>query len=78
MARTSEPNSATSQFFICNADAPSLNGNYAAFGYVLEGMNIVDEITSLTSPYGDYNGTIADTAKQAKIEWVRVISDLSQ
>ena len=46
MARTDAPNSATSQFFICNADYPSLDGNYAAFGMVVEGMDVVDAIAT--------------------------------
>lgn len=44
MARTDDPNSANSQFFIMHQDAPSLDGSYAAFGYVIEGIEIVDEI----------------------------------
>jgi peptidyl-prolyl cis-trans isomerase B (cyclophilin B) len=44
MARSSDPNSAGSQFFIMHHDAPHLDGNYAAFGKVTEGMNVVDEI----------------------------------
>lgn len=44
MARTSEPNSAGSQFFVMVADAPHLDGDYASFGQVTEGMEIVDEI----------------------------------
>ena len=80
MARLGGDNdSATSQFFICNADATaSLDGQYAAFGYVISGMNIVDEITSLTIPYADAysNYTISDKDKQAVIESVTVISDL--
>ncbi|PLS17493.1 peptidylprolyl isomerase [Bacillus sp. M6-12] len=46
MARTQEPNSAGSQFFIMVADAPSLDGSYAAFGKVLEGMEVVDAIVA--------------------------------
>ncbi len=44
MARTNDPNSASSQFFICYSDtySASLNGNYAAFGKVIEGMEVVD------------------------------------
>ncbi len=44
MARTSVMNSATSQFFIMHEDYPSLDGQYAAFGMVIEGLDIVDEI----------------------------------
>ncbi len=44
MARTSDPNSASSQFFIMHQDAPHLDGEYAAFGEVTSGMDVVDEI----------------------------------
>jgi len=47
MARTNEPNSAGSQFFIMHADAPHLDGQYAAFGKVTEGMDVVDKIAAL-------------------------------
>ena len=46
MARTMDPNSASSQFFICYADASYLDGEYAAFGYVTEGMETVDSFLS--------------------------------
>ena len=46
MARTMMPNSAGSQFFIMHADAPHLDGEYAAFGKVTEGMDAVDEIAA--------------------------------
>ena len=44
MARTDAPNSASTQFFIMHEDAPHLDGQYAAFGKVTEGMDVVDEI----------------------------------
>lgn len=44
MARASDPNSAGSQFFIMDADAPHLDGQYAAFGQVIEGMDVVHKI----------------------------------
>lgn len=44
MARANDPNSASSQFFIMHDDAPYLDGQYAAFGKVVEGMDVVDEI----------------------------------
>ncbi|AJY76684.1 peptidylprolyl isomerase [Paenibacillus beijingensis] len=47
MARSQHPNSAGSQFFIMVADAPHLDGQYAAFGKVTEGMEVVDEIVNL-------------------------------
>ncbi|MDO5396998.1 MAG: peptidylprolyl isomerase [bacterium] len=46
MARTSVPDSASSQFFIMHEDAPHLDGEYAAFGKVTEGMDAVDKIAS--------------------------------
>jgi peptidyl-prolyl cis-trans isomerase B (cyclophilin B) len=46
MARSSNPDSAGSQFFICVADAPHLNGKYTVFGEVIEGMDTVDTIVS--------------------------------
>lgn len=53
MARTADPNSAGSQFFIMHADAPHLDGQYAAFGKVIEGMDAVDEIASTPTDYSD-------------------------
>lgn len=53
MARTAEPNSAGSQFFIMHADAPHLDGQYAAFGKVIEGMDAVDEIAETPTDYSD-------------------------
>lgn len=47
MARSQSPNSASSQFFITNGDASFLDGNYAAFGTVTQGMEIVDEIAKM-------------------------------
>ncbi len=46
MARSSDPNSAGSQFFICVADAAFLDGKYSVFGKVIEGMDVVDKIVS--------------------------------
>lgn len=53
MARTSFPNSASSQFFIMHKDAPHLDGAYAAFGKVTEGIDIVDKIASVDTDYQD-------------------------
>ena len=53
MARAQDPNSAGSQFFIMHADAPHLDGQYAAFGKVVEGMDVVDEIASVKTGWGD-------------------------
>lgn len=53
MARAFDPNSASSQFFIMHADAPHLDGQYAAFGKVIAGMDAVDEIASIPTDYND-------------------------
>lgn len=53
MARAYNPNSASSQFFIMHADAPHLDGQYAAFGRVTEGMETVDEIAAVATDYND-------------------------
>lgn len=53
MARAYDPNSASSQFFIMHADAPHLDGNYAAFGKVVSGMDAVDEIAAVPTDYND-------------------------
>ena len=54
MARAMDPNSAGSQFFIMHADAPHLDGNYAAFGKVIDGMGVVDSIASVrTNMFND-------------------------
>ena len=53
MARAQNPNSASSQFFICNADSTFLDGNYAAFGEVLSGMEEVDRIAKLDKDGSD-------------------------
>lgn len=53
MARSAHPNSAGSQFFIMHKDAPHLDGAYAAFGKVIEGMETVDEIASVRTGRND-------------------------
>lgn len=53
MARTNMPNSASSQFFIMHQDAPHLDGQYAAFGKVVEGMEAVDKIASVKTNWQD-------------------------
>ena len=53
MARAYDPNSASSQFFIMHANAPHLDGQYAAFGQVVSGMEVVDEIASIPTEYSD-------------------------
>ena len=53
MARSMHPNSAGSQFFIMHKDAPHLDGSYAAFGKVIEGMENVDKIAETATDYSD-------------------------
>lgn len=53
MARAMSPNSAGSQFFIMHQKSPHLDGQYAAFGKVTEGLEIVDKIASTQTGYGD-------------------------
>ena len=53
MARSQNPNSASSQFFIMHEDAPHLDGQYAAFGKVVEGIEVVDEIASVPTNWSD-------------------------
>ena len=57
MARSQDPNSASSQFFIVHEDSNFLDGNYACFGYVTDGMDVVDKICEDARPV-DNNGTI--------------------
>ena len=58
MARANDPDSASSQFFIVHEDSNFLDGQYAAFGHVTEGMEIVDQICQDT-PVQDGNGTVS-------------------
>ncbi|MDR0875720.1 MAG: peptidylprolyl isomerase [Clostridiales Family XIII bacterium] len=53
MARQQDPDSARSQFFITNADRPDLDGGYAAFGTVIAGMDVIDEISAVPTDSKD-------------------------
>ena len=53
MARTMAPNSAGSQFFIMHKDSPHLDGQYAAFGKIIEGMDVVNQIAETPTTFGD-------------------------
>ncbi len=93
MARGSnDMNSASSQFFICNADShKSLDGSYAAFGYVVEGMSVVDKITEEVFPktemaeyygtaYHQYwvyygNGAISNNDDKPIINYIKVLEN---
>ena len=67
MARSMDKNSASSQFFIMHADAPHLDGQYAAFGKVVEGIETVDEIASIPTDFSD-RPKIAMRMKRVYIE----------
>lgn len=71
MARSQKNDSASSQFFIVHEDSPHLDGQYACFGYVTEGMDIVDDICENTEG-GDYNGIIPETNRPV-IETIEVV-----
>lgn len=70
MARSSAPDSASSQFFIVQSDSTFLDGDYAAFGHVTEGMEVVDEICKDAEPT-DNNGTIK-AEEQPVIETIEI------
>ena len=67
MARAMSPDSASSQFFICHADSTFLDGNYAAFGHVTEGIETVDEIASVKTDRNDR------PYEEQKIKTVRIV-----
>ena len=71
MARSQRPDSASSQFFIVHEDSQYLDGQYACFGYVTEGMEVVDAICEAT-PVEDNNGTVA-AENQPVIESIAVV-----
>ncbi|MBQ4283256.1 MAG: peptidylprolyl isomerase [Lachnospira sp.] len=70
MARSNAYNSASSQFFIMHKDAAHLDGNYAAFGYVTQGMDVVDKVCESAKPT-DNNGSIASD-KQPVIKSITI------
>ena len=63
MARSQRYNSASAQFFICHADADFLDGQYAAFGEVVEGMDVVDRIAAVATDRADRPKTEMKMAK---------------
>lgn len=71
MARSQNPNSASSQFFIVHEDSTFLDGQYAAFGHVTEGIEIVDQLCADT-PVQDNNGTVASD-DQPTITSIKII-----
>lgn len=82
MARSNDPNSASTQFFIVLSDAaqPSLDGNYAAFGKITEGWDVIEKICSDIKENGgfsnDYYGAVMGFLKEEnyiKIESVKMV-----
>ena len=71
MARSTDYNSASSQFFIVHKTNKELDGQYAAFGHVIKGMNVVDEIAEMAEPT-DNDGTIEKNL-QPVIKSIRVV-----
>lgn len=71
MARAMDPNSASSQFFIMHQNAEHLDGDYAAFGHVISGMEVVDAICDKV-PVQDRNGSVLKN-DQPVIEYIKVI-----
>ena len=69
MARAMDPNSAGSQFFIMHQNAPHLDGQYAAFGHVVSGMDVVDRIAAVATNYND------KPLEPVVIESVRVVEE---
>ncbi len=67
MARTMDPDSASSQFFIMHEDAPHLDGQYAAFGKVVKGIEVVDEIADARTDFRD------KPLKEQKIRTIEII-----
>lgn len=73
MARSGDPNSASSQFFICYGDAAFLDGNYAAFGKVIEGMDVVDDFCKVERTLNGVDQTPATPVDPIKIKTMEVI-----
>ena len=77
MARSSDPDSASSQFFICYTDCSFLDGNYAAFGEVTEGMELIDTFLQVERAYGG-DGAISSPVSPIKIASAEMIEDDSE
>ena len=74
MARTSDPNSASSQFFVMHQAAPYLDGQYAAFGKVIDGEDIIDRIANV--PTGNYGWYMQDVpVDTVEIETIEIVSE---
>ena len=74
MARSSDPDSASSQFFICYDDASFLDGSYAAFGKVIEGMDVVDAFLDVERTY-NMSGELASPVEPIVMKSVTIIEE---
>ena len=74
MARSNDPDSASSQFFICYGDESFLDGQYAAFGKVTEGMDVVDSFVKVERSMGS-NGAVSSPNTDIIMENVKMIDD---
>ncbi len=77
MARSDNYNSASSQFFICNADSSHLDGDYAAFGYVVKGMSVVDTITSSRKDDANSSTGYVKKIRQPVIESIVILDSFA-
>ena len=78
MVRQDDPNSASCQFFICLDDIPHLDGEYASFGYVITGMDIIDKIVEDYQQYANLEemaGIIEDVNNQPVIRYIKWLPD---
>ena len=73
MARSQDPNSASSQFFICHADATFLDGEYSAFGKVVEGMDVIDAVAEVKCSYNPVDRSNTTPVDPPVIEYVKVV-----
>lgn len=72
MARTNDPDSASSQFFICDADSTFLDGQYAAFGKLVEGYDVLDAIASVEVKANVFSGEVSQPTVAPVIENITV------
>ncbi|MGD9559926.1 MAG: peptidylprolyl isomerase [Oscillospiraceae bacterium] len=78
MARSNLPDSAGSQFFLVHGDATFLDGGYAAFGHIVEGLNVLDALAEVEcefNPYDGANGAYSTPVDPPVIETIRVVED---
>ncbi len=73
MARSNDNNSASSQFFIMNNDEPGLDGNYAAFGKLIEGENVLDKISDTPVQLNEYTGEMSQPIEKVVIKKITVL-----